>query len=209
MNDTLVLILGPATAFLLGSLLGGQILGRMLQVDLRESGSGNIGATNALRARGKGFALGVLLIDLGKGVLAVTLIPTWFPADGALPWLCGLFAILGHIYSPFAGFSGGKGAATALGAALVLLPLGTLLAMLSFALSLVLSGYVGLSMIFAHSILLLHTACFSGAGAWSPAAAYAAIVLGLMIWSHRENLQRLRAGTENRFEKAMLFRRQR
>ncbi len=200
-------LLATCASFVLGSILGGQLLGRLLDVDLRQTGSGNIGATNALRARGKKFALGVLLIDLGKGVLATAVIPMAAPEHPTLPWVCGLFAILGHIYSPFAGFSGGKGAATALGAAIVLLPGGTLFAVLGFVAALILSGYVGLSMIFAHSVLLLHTACIGPYGAWSMPGAYAASVLLLMIWSHRENLQRLHAGTENRFEKAMLFRR--
>ncbi len=200
-------LLAIGAAFLLGSVLGGQLLGRFLNVDLRQSGSGNIGATNALRARGKGFALGVLLIDLGKGILATTLLPLAASDSNALPWFCGLAAILGHVYSPFAGFSGGKGAATALGAALVLLPAGTLLAIPAFTATLVLTGFVGLSMIFAHSVLLLHTACFSLHGAWSLPTSYAALVFLIMVWSHRENLQRLHAGTENRFEKAMLFRR--
>lgn len=201
------LVFAACASFVLGSILGGQVLGRLLNVDLRQTGSGNIGATNALRARGKGFAFAVLLIDLGKGVLATIAVPMLAADQAALPWVCGLFAILGHIYSPFAGFSGGKGAATALGAAVVLLPAGTLLAALGFVATLILTGYVGLSMIFAHSVLLLHTACIGPYGAWSMPSAYAAAVLLLMIWSHRENLQRLRAGTENRFEKAMLLRR--
>ncbi len=209
MPPALLFLLACGAAFGLGSLLGGQLLGRLQGVDLRQSGSGNIGATNALRARGKGFALGVLAIDLGKGLLAVSVLPHIAPSSTALPWACGLFAILGHIYSPFAGFSGGKGAATALGAAMLLLPVGTAFAVLGFVGALVLSGYVGLSMIFAHSVLLLHTACFSPFGAWSLPAAYAAAVLGLMIWSHRQNLQRMRSGNENRFEKVMLFRRAR
>ncbi len=201
------LLLPVGAAFVLGSVLGGQLLGRLLNVDLRQSGSGNIGATNALRTRGKGFALGVLLIDLGKGVLATTALPLAAPESSALPWACGLAAICGHVYSPFAGFSGGKGAATALGAALVLLPTGTLIAVPAFMATLMLTGYVGLSMIFAHSVLLLHTACFGPYGAWSLPTGYVALVLLMMLWSHRENLQRLRAGTENRFEKAMLLRR--
>lgn len=193
-------------AFTLGSVLGGQILGRLRNINLRDSGSGNIGATNALRAGGAGFAVAVLIIDLGKGVLAVIFIPALFPSSVEwLPWACGGAAILGHIYSPLAGFSGGKGAATALGAAIVLLPAGTAWAVAGFICGLVASGFVGLSMILAHSVLLLHTACFSPAGAWSIPSLYAAVVLLMMIISHRENLKRVAAGTENRFTKVMLF----
>ncbi|MGB1557240.1 MAG: glycerol-3-phosphate 1-O-acyltransferase PlsY [Oceanococcaceae bacterium] len=193
-------------AFLLGSLLGGQLLGRLRGLDLRQSGSGNIGATNALRAGGKVFALGVLLWDAGKGILAVWLPSLIAPTDTALPWLCGLAAVAGHVYSPFARFSGGKGAATALGAAAVLLPLGFAWALGAFVFCLLLCGYVSLSMLFALAILALHTACFSVWSAWSLPTAYALCLFFFLCWTHRENLQRLRAGTENRFEKVMLRR---
>lgn len=202
-----------ALAFLLGSVLGGQILSRLRQIDLRSTGSGNIGATNALRAGGAKFALAVLGIDLGKGVLAVLFLPAIFadatsPSFEILPYACGVAAILGHIYSPWAGFSGGKGAATALGAAAVLLPTGTVFALLTFISSLILTGFVGLSMIFAHACLVVFTVFTAPDGGVSVATAYASMGLVLMIWTHRENLQRVMNGTENRFEKVMLFRRQ-
>lgn len=196
-----------ALAFLLGSVLGGQILGHLRKLDLRATGSGNLGATNALRAGGKGLAVAVLIIDLGKGMLAVGILPQLLatPPD-ILPWGCGLAAILGHVYSPWARFHGGKGAATALGAGVLLVPAGALWGVVAFALALISSGFVGLSMVFAHSVLLLHTACFSAHGAWSIPTAYVAVVLVLMIWTHRDNLRRVWRGQELRFERVMLRR---
>src|SRR5438309_183117 len=104
--------------------MGGQVVGRVRGgVDLREHGSGNIGATNALRTQGKGFALAVLAIDVGKGVLAASVLP-WlhWPWEGAsalsretLAYFCGAAAALGHCYPAFYAFRGGKGVATLAG----------------------------------------------------------------------------------------------
>lgn len=200
-------LLALALAFALGSVLGGQIVGHLRALNLRESGSGNLGATNMLRAGGSGPALLVLAIDAGKGALASSVIPLWLPQQALLPYACGLAAVLGHVYSPLAGGRGGKGAATALGSAVVLLPAGVGFAAAGFALLLIASGYVGLSMVCASLLLLLHTTCFSAHGFWSPAGAYAAALALLLLWTHRHNLARNLAGRENRFERVMLLRR--
>src|SRR5208283_2707202 len=105
-------------AYLLGSLLASLILGRIRGVDIRKMGSGNAGATNALRTQGKVFGLAVLLLDIGKGVLAVRWVPGLsLPGVGVDPglsreWLtlaCGLAVIVGHVYPVWFGFRGGKG----------------------------------------------------------------------------------------------------
>lgn len=101
-------------SYLLGSVLGSLLLGRLRGVDVRQHGSGNAGATNALRVLGRGMAVAVLAIDAGKGVLAVTLIPA-LPFGPELSWvpiLCAFAVVLGHVYPVFHGFKGGKGAAT-------------------------------------------------------------------------------------------------
>src|SRR5262245_5340181 len=102
--------------------MGGQIAGRFRGVDLRTQGSGNVGATNALRTQGKKFALLVLAIDVGKGVLAALLLPglPWPWGEStvsheALAYLCGGAAVIGHCYPVFSGFRGGKGVATLAG----------------------------------------------------------------------------------------------
>src|SRR3981081_1899315 len=141
-------------AYLLGTLLGSLILGRLRGVDIRSLGSGNAGATNALRTQGKLFALLVLVVDIAKGVIAVWWLPTAaLPAVGIDPglpreWLtlaCGLAVILGHVYPVWFSFRGGKGAATVVGviAALELRLLVPVMA--SWFVVLLLTGYVGLA----------------------------------------------------------------
>ena len=141
-------------AYLLGSLLGSLIVGRVYGgVDIRTQGSGNAGATNALRTQSKLFAFLVLLIDIGKGILAVYLVARMpMPLHGGeeplnLRWtaaLCGTLAVVGHVFPVFYGFRGGKGAATFLGVLAALAPRALVPGLLVFALTLVLTGYVGL-----------------------------------------------------------------
>ena len=111
-------------AYLLGSLLGAMLIGALRGVDIRETGSGNAGGTNALRTQGFWFAVGVALIDVGKGALAVAWLPGWqpmgLPADplvdrGWLAVACGAAAVAGHIWPLWHEFRGGKGGATLLG----------------------------------------------------------------------------------------------
>ncbi|MGJ8669479.1 MAG: glycerol-3-phosphate 1-O-acyltransferase PlsY [Oceanococcus sp.] len=193
-------------SFVLGSLLGGQLIGRLKGLDLRQSGSGNLGATNALRSAGISSAVIVLAFDAGKAALAVWLSQLLAPQQSHwLPWACGVMAVLGHVYSPLAGFKGGKGVACGLGASLYLIPWAALLGLAGFILSLTLSGYVSLSVLFACSLIVLKVACFSALGLWSAAGAFAVFMLLLLSWAHRENWQRLLKGEESRFEKIMLF----
>lgn len=194
-------------AFALGSLLGGQILGRLSGADLRATGSGNLGATNALRAGGTRLGVAVLLVDLGKGWLAAGWVPMLAPQVAGLPWVCGLAAVLGHVFSPLAGFRGGKGVATSAGSLLALLPWGLALGLAGFLPCLLLTGYVSLSVLLAGVLVLFYVACLSSAGAVSAAGLYAAGLLLLLIWSHRANIGRLARGQESRFDKLMLRRR--
>jgi len=203
-------------AYLLGTAMGGFIVGRVRGgVDLRTQGSGNVGATNALRTQGKLFALLVLAIDVGKGIAAVTLIPPlpWPLPDGlalgrgALPYACGVAAALGHVYPVWFGFRGGKGAATLAGIFAVLLTPALPWMLLAFALVLVLTGYVGLSTVTAAITALLYVTCFSAQGMFSPPGLFALTMALLVIYTHRENLLRVWQGRENKFERAMIFKR--
>lgn len=194
-------------AYLLGSLSGSLLIGRLLgKEDLRQGGSGNAGATNALRTGGRGFGLSVLVFDLLKGVFAAAFIPLLAPA----PWLayaCGAAAVLGHIYPVFFGFSGGKGAATLIGVLLVLAPATLLPGLVVWLSCLALTGYVGLSTV--SGMVAVAAALLFRYGLW-PATAPAVFGLGmlaLMLYTHRDNLRRTFAGNENRFERAMLLRR--
>jgi glycerol-3-phosphate acyltransferase PlsY len=203
-------------AYLLGTAMGGFIVGRLRGgVDLRALGSGNVGATNALRTQGRGFALAVLLIDVGKGVLAVTLLPELpWPLPGAmvmgrsaLPFACGVAAALGHVYPVWFGFRGGKGAATLAGIYAALLPSAIPWMLLAYALVLVLTGYAGLGTVTAALTALLYVTCFSVHGVFSPAGMFTVTMALLVVYTHRENLARVWHGRESRFEKAMIFRR--
>lgn len=203
-------------AYLLGTAMGGFIVGRLRGgVDLRTQGSGNVGATNALRTQGKLFGLLVLLIDVGKGIAAVTLIPPapWPLPEAlalgrnALPYACGVAVALGHVYPVWFGFRGGKGAATLAGIFAVLLTPALPWMLLAFALVLVLTGYVGLSTITAAVTALLYVTCFSLQGIFSPPGLFTLTMALLVVYTHRANLLRVWQGGEPRFEKAMIFRR--
>ncbi len=190
-------------AYLLGSLSGSLLLGRLRGVDIRTQGSGNAGGTNALRTQGWRFALGTVLVDVGKGLLAAWL-ALRFGSLAWLPYAAVAAAVLGHVWPVFHGFRGGKGAATLVGGLLLVWPLGLAVVIGSWLLVLVLSGYVGLSTILAVATLL-PLAFFTEAGLerWAFAAAMALFIL----YTHRGNLQRMRAGVENRFERVRLLRR--
>ncbi|MCX7070376.1 MAG: glycerol-3-phosphate 1-O-acyltransferase PlsY [Gammaproteobacteria bacterium] len=199
-------------AYLLGGVMGGDVMRRLAGgSDLRASGSGNVGATNALRTRGAKFALGVLAIDIGKGVLAALVLPglPW-PLPGAaadpamLPYLCGVGAALGHCYPVFQKFKGGKGVATLAGVFIALLPNAAPWLIAAFALVVMLSGYVSLASISAGVVALFYVACF-GDGALSLKGAFTAAMLALILFKHRQNIVRLFQGRESRFEKARVL----
>ena len=188
-------------AYLLGSLSGSLLLGRLRGVDIRTHGSGNAGGTNALRTLGWRFALGTVLIDVGKGVAAAWLARRF--GDAAwVPYAAGFAAMLGHVWPVFHGFRGGKGGGTLVGVLLVLWPLAVPVVIGAWAVVLVASGYVGLATIVA-AASLAPLALIAGE---RPERIVFAVGVALFIaFTHRANLARLRAGTESRFERARLF----
>lgn len=195
-------------AYALGSLMGGLIVARLKGgVNLRASGSGNIGATNALRTQGKAFALAVLLIDVGKGVVAALLLPRLAGAAATpeLGYACGAAAVLGHCYPLWHRFQGGKGVATVAGVFAALLPASFPWMLLAFVLVVLLTGTVSLATLGASAVALLHVACFSEQGLFSGAGAFTTAMALLVLVKHRANWARLRAGTEPRFERARLL----
>src|SRR5512139_136437 len=140
-----------AIAYLLGSLSGSLLLGKLRGVDIRTLGSGNAGGTNALRTQGWRFALGTVLVDIGKGALATALAAHWMPASTE-PWgvyAAALAAVIGHVWPVFHGFRGGKGAATLVGALAVAWPAALPVILGVWLLCLLASGYVGLSTVLA------------------------------------------------------------
>ena len=192
------------TAYLIGSLSGSLLLGRLRGVDIRTQGSGNAGGTNALRTQGWKFAFGTVLVDVGKGVLAVWLALRFGGGLEWLPWAAGFAAVLGHVWPVFHGFRGGKGAGTLVGALLVLWPIAVPVLIGVWLLVLTATGYVGLSTIVAAAGLVP----FALFGSDDRLQLVFAIVLALFIlFTHRSNVARLRAGTESRFERVRIWRR--
>lgn len=193
-------------AYLLGSLSGSLLLGRLRGVDIRNQGSGNAGGTNAFRTQGAKFALGVVIIDIGKGALAAWLGLRFADASNAawLAYATAFAAALGHVWPLWHGFRGGKGAATVVGGIAVLWPMAIPVLLAVWLATLILTGYVGLSTILTGltvAILALATQ------ADAPRLVFAMAVALLLLFTHRANVARLRAGTESRFEKARLLHR--
>lgn len=212
----LAVILRVVIAYLLGSVIGSLVVGKFAGVDIRTQGSGNAGSTNALRTQGKAFAAWVFVIDVGKGLLATGLVP-WLPLPGlhnsgavSLGWVaaaCGVAVVAGHVYPVFFGFRGGKGFATYLGALLAFAPLALLPVLIVWILVLVLSGYVGLSTVLCVWAVPVFALIVDGAA--SPVFGFGIVMALFILYTHRSNVSRLMAGTENQFKRAMLLRRHR
>jgi glycerol-3-phosphate acyltransferase PlsY len=191
--------------YLIGALPFGMIAGRLAGgVDLRETGSRRTGATNTLRTLGWRWAALVLLLDVGKGVAAVLLARLLYVAGppGSPEWVqaaAGVAAVVGHNWSAFIGFRGGRGVATSGGGMLVLSPLTLLVVGPLAALVIWQSRYVSLGSLVAAVAAPLVTAGLALAGAvgWG-AVAYAAACALLIVISHGDNVARLRAGTERK-----------
>lgn len=182
-------------SYLIGSIPTGLLLGKALGVDIRATGSGNIGATNVYRTLGRKVGIITLLGDCMKGLIPV-LAARWMGLPDVWVASAGFAAFFGHVYTVFLGFKGGKGVATALGVFLGTSPLAVLAAFGVFAAVLWKWRYVSLSSISAAAAMPLILASIDR----RPIIVLMAILIAaLIIWKHRENISRLRAGTENRF----------
>lgn len=196
-------------AFLSGSIPMALLLGRMKGIDLREHGSRNVGATNAFRVLGKGPGLFCLAFDIAKGwAPAFLLSSSSLPSGLSLPtWtlLVGVCAILGHTFSPFLKFKGGKGVATSVGAFLAATPT-AMLVCFAVGISLIaLTGYVSVASIVGATLLPIAVFAFAPAGARPGVVIAAAAAVGLfVIVKHRANIGRLRNGTESRIFRGLL-----
>jgi glycerol-3-phosphate acyltransferase PlsY len=201
-------------AYLLGAVLGSLVMGRLRGVDIREQGSGNAGGTNALRTQGWKFALGVVVIDLGKALLAVGVLPGLaLPFVGIDPavgrdWLtvaCATAVVVGHVYPVWYEFRGGKGAATLIGAVAVIAPSALVPVVLVWLATVMLTGFVGLGTMLGTAALPIH---FALAMPRSPAMIVFGLVMAAFVaYTHRANIARMRAGNENRARRLWLLRR--
>lgn len=202
------LLLKVLLAYLLGSVSGSLLVGAVRHVDIRQSGSGNAGGTNAFRTQGFWFALGVVIIDIGKGLLAAWLLPQMELASvgdplsqGIQVLACGFAAVVGHCYPLWYGFRGGKGAATAVGALLVIEPVALLPMVVAWLAVLLVTGWVGLGTMLA-AISLIPTFLWldaSGERLW-----FSVILALFVVFTHRSNISAMLNGTENRFERIRL-----
>lgn len=194
-------------AYLLGAASGSLLIGRLLgRADVRESGSGNAGATNALRAGGRGYGLAVLVFDLGKGILAALVLPALLGVPAWAAYACGAAAVIGHVYPVYYGFRGGKGAATLIGVLLVLATLPLLAGFIVWVLTLVLTGFVGLATMLGMTAVFLAMLVIHWSAPGSVPVVFGLVMWLLIVYTHRDNIRRMRDGSEARFEKAMLFR---
>jgi len=211
-----VLELGVKTliAYLLGAVIGSLVMGRLRGVDIREQGSGNAGGTNALRTQGWKFALVVVVIDVGKALLAVGVLPGLdLPLVGIDPqvhrdWLavaCAAAVVVGHVYPVWYDFRGGKGAATLIGAVAVLAPQALLPVVLAWLACVMLTGFVGLGTMVGTATLPVY---FALAEPRSPAlVVFGLLVAAFVVYTHRSNVARMWAGNENRARRLWLLRR--
>jgi len=205
-------------AYFIGSIMGSMLVGRLRGgIDIRQSGSGNAGGTNALRTQGWLFALAVMIVDVGKGVLAAGVVPgldlPFVATDPEVSrvWLtlcCAGAAVVGHVWPMWHEFRGGKGAATLVGTLVILAPNLLLPVLLVWAWVLVLFGYVGLATITAAVSAPVYLA-LTRLPDDQPLFIYCTVLAIYLVFSHRSNLQRMRAGTESRNERLMIFRRNR
>lgn len=204
MTPTVLWIVTLLIAYLLGSIPTGYLLVRFVRhEDVRATGSGNIGATNVARSGGKGLGIATLVLDALKGFVAVTFAwhmaqHTGFPNGYDLEAMAGLFAVLGHIFTVWLGFKGGKGVATALGVFLALMPMTTLFAVAIFALVFALTRYVSLASILAAAAIAILCVVLDTRRQIIVDIVYIAIPL-LVIVKHHANISRLLSRTEPKF----------
>jgi len=186
-------------SYLLGAIPTSYLAARAFRgIDLREHGSRNLGATNLYRVLGWRFAVPVGLFDAAKGLIPVLVFAPRVSSSELFALVCGLTAVLGHAFSVFVGFKGGKGVATAAGVMLGLAPIALAVATAIWALLVFTTGYVSLGSVAAAAVFPFAVMLFDPPAEpgmlWLDAAVAAAI-----IWFHRGNIQRLLKGTENRF----------
>ena len=192
-------------AYVAGATPFGYLVAKWKGIDIREHGSGNIGATNVIRVLGKKIGIPVFAMDMLKGLLPVVaarLWCTWTTHEPTWPMLlAALGSVLGHNFTFWLGFKGGKGVATSAGAILALLPAALGVAVVVWLIFFFSTRYVAVASIAAGLSLpltVLAQRALTGSPAL-PLLGFATVIGLLAVWRHRSNIQRLREGTENRF----------
>jgi acyl phosphate:glycerol-3-phosphate acyltransferase len=188
-------------SYFLGAIPTSYLVSRLFaRIDLREHGSGNLGATNLYRVLGWKYALPVALFDIAKGAIPVLVFAPWVSSSQLFALACGVAAIVGHVFSVFVRFQGGKGVATAAGVMLGLTPVALAVCAAVWASLVLLTGYVSLGSIAAAAVLPVAVYLLERPPTsellWIDAGVAAGVIL-----LHRRNIQRLLQGTENRFRR--------
>ncbi len=211
MEIIILLILSYSTGAIPTSIIVSKVA---KNIDIREHGSGNAGATNVYRILGWKYALIVLLLDIFKAwlptaVYAITIShPISILDTGFIQILCGSFAVIGHTYPIFAKFKGGKGVGPLIGVLLALFPIAFPLCLIVAIGIIIKTGYVSLGSIFAAISLPIFILILPTVGIVSPnlsLVVFSLLVPWFVIYTHRSNISRIRNGTENRFDKALIF----
>jgi glycerol-3-phosphate acyltransferase PlsY len=224
-DPPLRLLVVALVSYLLGSFPTAVIVSRLFfGFDIRTRGSGNMGSTNAFRVLGWKWGIVVQIVDVLKGVLAVTVVAhlmvgqvlpftnyTPFEDITVVRLIAGTAAVVGHIFSVFVGFRGGKGVNTAAGMLVGIAPVEIAIAIGVFALAVALSGYISLgsvsaAVVFPSAMLIRHNVCGAEINGYHILIWFAVAVSALVIYAHRSNIARLLAGKESRFEKLWLIR---
>ena len=205
MTSAAAIVVSAVGGYLSGALPFGYWAGKLRGIDIRQHGSGNIGATNVIRVLGKGIGVPVFLLDLLKGWLPAWLAGEWLAGQGASPELvssaavaAGLAAVLGHMFTFWLGFKGGKGVATTTGVLLGIAPLAMLGGLAVWLLLFFTLRYVSLaSMLAGVGVLATMVVQMRCAGQWNAVLlGFGVLILALVVVRHRSNIGRLLAGTE-------------
>jgi acyl phosphate:glycerol-3-phosphate acyltransferase len=211
-------------SYLIGSIPSGILVSKLFRgIDIRTQGSGNMGSTNAFRVLGWKLGLIVQILDLAKGIGSVVLASYIFnglPFHNATPFeditifriIAGVSAVLGHIFTVFAGFKGGKGISTAAGMLIGIAPVELAVAFGAFILVVTLSGYISLgsiiaAIIFPFTMFLRENAFGVQITGYQTLIVFSVLLSLLLIYTHRTNIKRLIEKRENRFDKLLLFKR--
>ncbi len=180
-------------SFIIGSIPWGYLIGKAKGIDLRKTGSGNIGATNVMRIIGKKEALITLLLDISKGFIPVWLISLIYPKNFTLMGLAGIFAILGHCFTPFLKFKGGKGVATSIGVLLAYTPLSALITIMIWIFVFKASKISSLAALISFALLPVTVYIINYP---NDALIFASLVTAIIYLRHIPNIKRLLKGTE-------------
>lgn len=223
MEATFYLILIALLSYLAGSLPTGVVVSRLFfGFDIRTKGSGNMGSTNAFRVLGWKWGLAVQIIDILKGVFAVAVIATYIGEGITFPNAtgfeditlikvgAGVFAVMGHIWSFFVKFKGGKGVNTAAGMLIALVPVDVAIAFGLFSIAVILSGYISLGSITAalsipSSLFVRHNFLNVDIPGYTTLIYFTLFIMALVLYTHRSNIKRILEGSENRFNKLRLI----